>query len=228
MTTLTNSEGLVINYTNEFLDTILLQLNASNNYYTTGNDNIIFIKIGSNKILLLDYTYHINRNIFQYYTINENVLNPFKLEYILNNGSNEYTIHQVYIANSYIGTITELSQVFLAMYDSEVIIKDYYTKSEIDELDNELSNMILNTYTKTETDNLLDNINISDKQDTITALTHLEFKSLDLSGNLLIDWDNVTYGLDVVCNRNGGFAEIARFKDWRWHWCIVSICYSTI
>ena len=26
MTTLTNSEGLVINYTNEFLDTILLQL----------------------------------------------------------------------------------------------------------------------------------------------------------------------------------------------------------
>ena len=64
MTTLTNSEGLVINYTNEFLDTILLQLNASNNYYTTGNDNIIFIKIGSNKILLLDYTYHINRNIF--------------------------------------------------------------------------------------------------------------------------------------------------------------------
>ena len=229
MTTLTNSEGLVINYTNEFLDTILLQLNASNNYYTTGNDNIIFIKIGSNKILLLDYTYHINRNIFQYYTINENVLIPFKLEYSLNNGSNEYTIHQVYIANSYIGTITELSHVFLAMYDSEVIIKDYYTKSEIDELDNELSNMILNTYTKTETDNLLDNINISDKQDTITALTHLEFKSLDLSGNLLIDWDNVTYGLDVVCNRNGGFAEIARFKSTGdWHWCIFSIFYSTI
>ena len=26
MTTLTNSEGLVINYTNEFLETILLQL----------------------------------------------------------------------------------------------------------------------------------------------------------------------------------------------------------
>ena len=148
MTTLTNSEGLVINYTNEFLDTILLQLNASNNYYTTGNDNIIFIKIGSNKILLLDYTYHINRNIFQYYTINENVLNPFKLEYILNNGSNEYTINQVYIANSYIGTITELSQVFLAMYDSEVIIKDYYTKSEIDDLDDELSYMIFNIYTK--------------------------------------------------------------------------------
>ena len=44
------------------------------------------------------------------------------------------------------------------MYDSEVIIKYYYTKSEIEEFDDELSNMILNTYTKTETDNLLANI----------------------------------------------------------------------
>ena len=102
MTTLTNSEGLVMNYTNELLETILLQLSASNTYYTTGDNNIIFIKIGSKRIVL-DYTYHINRNIFQYYTIHENVLNPFQLEYILNNGSNEYTLQGVYIANSYIG-----------------------------------------------------------------------------------------------------------------------------
>ena len=71
--------------------------------------------------------------------------------------------------------------------------------------------MILNTYTKTETDNLLDNIN--DKQDTITALSHLELKSLDLSGNLAIDWDTVTYGLDGVCSRPSGYWEIARFKS---------------
>ena len=61
---------------------------------------------------------------------------------------------------------------------------------------------------KTETDNLL-----SDKQDTITALSHLELKSLDLSGNLTIDWDTVTYGLDVVCSRPSGYWEIARFKS---------------
>ena len=54
MTTLTNSEGKIINYTNEFVETILLQLNPSNNYYTTGDDDVIFIKIGSNKVLLLD------------------------------------------------------------------------------------------------------------------------------------------------------------------------------
>ena len=75
MTTLTNSEGKILNYTNEFIETILLQLNSSNNYYTSGDDDVIFIKIGSTKALLLDYTYHINRTIFQNYTINENTIN---------------------------------------------------------------------------------------------------------------------------------------------------------
>ena len=83
MTTLTNSEGRIINYTNEFLETILLQLNSSNNYYTNGDNDVIFIKIGSTKVLLLDYTYHINRNIFQNYNINENTINAHGLEFIL-------------------------------------------------------------------------------------------------------------------------------------------------
>ena len=38
------------------------------------------------------------------------------LEFILNNTSNEYTLQGVYNANSHIGTITELSQVYLAIY----------------------------------------------------------------------------------------------------------------
>ena len=79
MTTLTNSEGKILNYTNEFVETILLQLNSSNNYYTTGDDDIIFIKIGSTKVLLLDDTYHINRTIFQNYTINEHTINEYGL-----------------------------------------------------------------------------------------------------------------------------------------------------
>ena len=41
MTTFTNSEGLVITYTTEFLETLLLQLNSSNNYYTSGEHDII-------------------------------------------------------------------------------------------------------------------------------------------------------------------------------------------
>ena len=114
MTTLTNSQGNLLNYTNEFIETILLQLNSSNNYYTSGDYDVIFIKIGSTKVLLLDYTYHINRNIFQNYTINENTINAYDLEFILNNTSNEYDLQSVYNANSYIGIITELSQVFFS------------------------------------------------------------------------------------------------------------------
>ena len=120
MTTLTNSQGNVLTYTNELIETVLLQLNSSNNYYTTGDDDIIFIKIGSTKVLLLDYTYHINRFIFQNYTINENTINAYGLEFILNSTSNEYTLQGIYNASSYIGSITDLSQVFLAIYDTTV------------------------------------------------------------------------------------------------------------
>ena len=79
MTTLTNSQGKVLTYTNELIETILLQLNPSNNYYTTGDDDVTCIKIGSTKILLSDYTYHINRTIFQNYTINKNLINNYGL-----------------------------------------------------------------------------------------------------------------------------------------------------
>ena len=80
MTTLTNSEGKVLTYTNEFIETILLQLNSSNNYYTSRDDDILFIKIGSNKVLILYYTYLMNRNIFQNYIINGNTINDYNLE----------------------------------------------------------------------------------------------------------------------------------------------------
>ena len=69
MTTLTNSEGKGLTHTNELIETILLQLSSSNNYYTSGDDDILFINIGSNKVLVLDYNYLIKK-IFQNYTIN--------------------------------------------------------------------------------------------------------------------------------------------------------------
>ena len=81
MVTITNSEGNVLTYTNEFIETVLLQLNSSNSYYTTGDDDFIFIKIGSNKALL-DYSRHIHRVIFQNHTINENTINDYNLELI--------------------------------------------------------------------------------------------------------------------------------------------------
>jgi hypothetical protein len=139
MTTLTNSEGKVLTYTNEFIETILLQLNSSNNYYTTGDDDVIFIKIGSTKVLLLDYTYHINRTIFQNYSINENTINDYDLEFVLKNTSNEYTLQGVYTANSYIGTINSLQDVYLALYDTNTNPNSYTGSENIDITGNQIS-----------------------------------------------------------------------------------------
>ena len=62
MTTFTNPEGLAI--THKLLETILLQLSSSNNYYTSGEHDIICIKIGSNKILILYYRLSLSTEIF--------------------------------------------------------------------------------------------------------------------------------------------------------------------
>ena len=92
MATFTNSEGLVITHTNELLETILSQLNASNTYYTTGEHDVICIEIGSNIVLLLDHTYQIHINSVHTYTINEHTINYYILECILNGTSNEYDL----------------------------------------------------------------------------------------------------------------------------------------
>ena len=139
MTTLTSSEGKVLTYTNELIETILLQLNSSNSWYTTGDDDIMFIKIGSIKVLLLDYTYRINRTIFQNFTVNKNTINAYGLECILNNTSNECTLQGVYNANPYIGSITDLSQVFLAIHDTTVSPSTYTGSENIDITNNGVS-----------------------------------------------------------------------------------------
>ena len=95
--------------------------------------------MGSNKTLILDYTYFMNRNTFQNYTINENNINGYNLEYMLNNTSNEYTLQGAYNANSYIGTITELPQVYLAIYDTDIIVFSYTGRGNIDITDNQIS-----------------------------------------------------------------------------------------
>ena len=89
--------------------------------------------------MVLDYTYLINRNVFQNYTINENTVNDYNLECILDNTSNEYTIQGVYTANGFIGSTTELSQVFLAIYDTTVSPYSYTGNENIDITNNQIS-----------------------------------------------------------------------------------------
>ena len=65
MTVFTNSEGLVITYTNELVETSLLQLNSSKSYYTSSEHDIICIKTDSNNTLILYYTYLSTEPLFQ-------------------------------------------------------------------------------------------------------------------------------------------------------------------
>ena len=43
MTTFTHSEGNILTYTYELLETILLQFNSSDTYYTSGENDIIIL-----------------------------------------------------------------------------------------------------------------------------------------------------------------------------------------
>ena len=138
MTTLTNSGGRVLTYTNDCLETILLQVNSSNNYYTTGEHDIICIKLSSNKLLRLDHTYYTKRNTFHNHIINECLINPFDLELILDNTSTEYDLHSVYNGNSCIGIITELPRVCLAIYDIPIESVTYTGSENIDITNNQI------------------------------------------------------------------------------------------
>ena len=89
--------------------------------------------------MVLDYTYHINRKFFQNYTINENSLNNYDLEFILNSTSNEYDLQSAYNGNGFLGTITELSQVFLAIYDTGISSHTYTGSENIDITANQIS-----------------------------------------------------------------------------------------
>ena len=95
--------------------------------------------VGSNKVLILDCTYHINRKTIQKYSINEDTINDYNLESILNNTSNEYTLQGVCTANGFIGSITELQQVFLAIYDTAVFPHTYTGSENIGITDDQIS-----------------------------------------------------------------------------------------
>ena len=76
---------------------------------------------------------------FQNYIINENTTSDYNFEFILNSTSNEYTLQGVYTANGFIGSISELQQVFLAIYDTGISSYTYTGSENINITNNEIS-----------------------------------------------------------------------------------------
>ena len=60
------------------------------------------------------------------------MINDYSLEFIINTTSTEYTLQGVYTANGFIGSITELQQVFLARCDTGVSSYTYTGSENID------------------------------------------------------------------------------------------------
>ena len=61
------------------------------------------------------------------------------MEFILNSTSTEYTLQGAHNANSYLGTITSLQQVFLAIYDTDIIPFSYTGSEKIDITNHQIS-----------------------------------------------------------------------------------------
>ena len=93
---------------------------------------LLFTKVDSNTLLLLDYTYVINRHIYQNYTINEHLINNYDLQVILNGTSNEYDLQSSYNGNGCIGSVTSLQQVCSAIYDTNAQPFVYTDNEHID------------------------------------------------------------------------------------------------
>ena len=71
--------------------------------------------------------------------MNENIINNYDLELILNGTSNGYGLQSVCNANGLIGIITELQQAFLAIYGTDIIPFSYTGSEHIDITDNQIS-----------------------------------------------------------------------------------------
>ena len=68
-----------------------------------------------------------------------NSLNNCGLELILNNNSNEYDLQSVYNGNGFLGIITSLQQVLLAIYDTGISSHTYTSSENIDITKNQIS-----------------------------------------------------------------------------------------
>ena len=65
-------------------------------------------------------------------------IDSYGLYFVLNGTSNEYGLHLVYNGNVFIGTITELHQVYLATYDTNAHPFVYTGSENIDITDNQI------------------------------------------------------------------------------------------
>ena len=115
----TNSSNYTRSFTEIELNAILTTLNASNTYYTNGLNNLVFIRISLGNLVLLDLNFNINRKLFESFSFQYAIGNPFNLKLIHNNTAVESTIDNALLSVGYSGTVPillSLESVFMKLY----------------------------------------------------------------------------------------------------------------
>ena len=110
----------------------------------------------------------------------------------------------ILIANTYNDTYikTEIDSLI-----PNINLSNYYTKSEVDDIDNELSTLILDTYTKTEIDTQLAGY---------AAISHLQgnyMTTLSITETLMNNYASITLLVDSLCDKTYSYNQVSLKAD---------------
>ena len=83
------------------LDKIVLELNVYNTYYAAGNDDIVFIRLSQDNLLIVDLDFTFNVKLFENYTITYSVENVFNIKLINNYSASEHDINEALLSIGY-------------------------------------------------------------------------------------------------------------------------------
>ena len=158
-----NSQNFNKVFTYTELDQILTDLNSYNQYYQSGSDDIAFIRISFNHLLIIDLNFMFNRMLFENYSFQYSIENIFNLKLINNNLATETSLDEALISIGYSGNvpISSLSKIFMLLY-SKTVNNNNGKKQTINLFDENIININKNIQTiKKSNINLFDEYSIN-------------------------------------------------------------------
>ena len=114
------SQNIIKLFTQTELDQMLLTLNAYNQYYQSGNDDLVFIRVSMSELLIIDLDFLFNKRLFENYSFQSSVENVFGLRLIgINNvTASELSVNDALLTIGYGGPlpISSLESIFMTIY----------------------------------------------------------------------------------------------------------------
>ena len=114
----TNSVGYTRSFSTNELTIVIINLNATNSYYTNGLNDLLYVRVKEGNLLLFDLTDNINRKVFESFSIGYDASNPFNLKFTHNSTAIEYTVDNALMSVGFSGTtpISTLESQYMKLY----------------------------------------------------------------------------------------------------------------